>query len=47
MVKKSEEENLHAHKLSITINNELVTFEAPLPKDMVVAVKQMEKYAAP
>jgi 23S rRNA pseudouridine1911/1915/1917 synthase len=37
---------LHAHKLSITINKELRKFEAPLPKDIVVAVKQMEKYAA-
>jgi 23S rRNA pseudouridine1911/1915/1917 synthase len=35
---------LHAVQLTITLNNTSTTFEAPLPKDMAVTIKQLEKY---
>ncbi len=49
--KKEDEEKpllgrlaLHAAKLSIQVHNTHHTFEAPLPKDMAIAIKQLEKY---
>jgi 23S rRNA pseudouridine1911/1915/1917 synthase len=36
---------LHALRLTIAINGETKTFEAPLPKDMAVTIKQLEKYS--
>jgi 23S rRNA pseudouridine955/2504/2580 synthase/23S rRNA pseudouridine1911/1915/1917 synthase len=35
---------LHAQSLSIAIDKKIRTFEAPLPKDMAVTIKQLEKY---
>ncbi len=35
---------LHAMHLSVKINNEIKTFTAPLPKDIEVTIKQLEKY---
>ncbi len=35
---------LHAHKLTIDVMGTAMTFEAPLPKDMTVALKQLEKH---
>jgi 23S rRNA pseudouridine955/2504/2580 synthase/23S rRNA pseudouridine1911/1915/1917 synthase len=35
---------LHAMRLTVMLHNKLHTFEAPLPKDMTVAIKQLEKY---
>jgi 23S rRNA pseudouridine1911/1915/1917 synthase len=36
---------LHALRLTVAINGEPKTFEAPLPKDMAVTIKQLEKYS--
>lgn len=36
---------LHAFRLSISINGVLMIFEAPLPKDMLVTIKQLEKFS--
>jgi 23S rRNA pseudouridine1911/1915/1917 synthase len=36
---------LHALRLTVAINGETKTFEAPLPKDMAVTIKQLEKYS--
>jgi 23S rRNA pseudouridine1911/1915/1917 synthase len=38
---------LHAQFLTISINGSLKTFEAPIPKDIVVTIKQLEKYLGP
>jgi 23S rRNA pseudouridine955/2504/2580 synthase/23S rRNA pseudouridine1911/1915/1917 synthase len=35
---------LHAQYLTVALNGISHTFESPLPKDMAVAIKQMEKY---
>jgi 23S rRNA pseudouridine955/2504/2580 synthase/23S rRNA pseudouridine1911/1915/1917 synthase len=35
---------LHAHRLTIDVLGTTMTFESPLPKDMAVAIKQMQRY---
>jgi 23S rRNA pseudouridine955/2504/2580 synthase/23S rRNA pseudouridine1911/1915/1917 synthase len=36
---------LHAHTLDITLFDQNYTFTAPMPKDMTVAVKQLERWS--
>jgi 23S rRNA pseudouridine1911/1915/1917 synthase len=38
---------LHAQRLTVTVNNQVMTFETTLPKDMAVTVKQLEKNFKP